>query len=131
MRLVAGVSTFLVCASPSAEAQGVPTQDNAGLGQLFSILSQLGEDMEAQQNQLGTARSLSSVQADQLRVLEAMSAALSGPGLDVRALEGNADFPVGDVYPVTSSHPMDSRLFGEGRETIEMMIVRVAIAVAT
>ena len=126
MRLVAGVSTFLVCASPSAEAQGVPTQDNAGLGQLFSILSHLGEDIETQQNQLGTARSLSSVQADQLRVLEAMSAALSGPGLDVRALEGNADFPVGDVYPVTSSHPMDSRLFGEGRETIEMMIVRVA-----
>ena len=80
MRLVAGVSTFLVCASPSAEAQGVPTQDNAGLGQLFSILSQLGEDMEAQQSHLGTARSLSSVQADQLRVLEAMSAALSMSG---------------------------------------------------
>ncbi len=126
MKLAIGFSALLVCAAPSAQAQGVPTQDNAGLAQLFSILSQLGKDMDAQRDQHDTASSLSSVQGDQLRVLEAMSAALTGPGLDVRALEGNADFPAGEVYPVTPSHPMDSRLFGEGRETIEMMIVRVA-----
>ncbi|WP_156505772.1 lytic transglycosylase domain-containing protein, partial [Sulfitobacter sp. HI0054] len=66
------------------------------------------------------------VQADQLRVLEEMTAAITGPGFDIRALEGNADFGVAAVYPNTDPSPMNSRLFGEGRETVEMMIVEVA-----
>ena len=115
----------LVLGSPM-HGQGVPTQDNAGVGQLVALLSRLGEDAETQDTKRATGTSLAGVQADQLRVLEAMSAALTGPGLDIRALEGNADFPASEVYPVVSDHPMDSRLFGEGRETIEMMIVRVA-----
>ncbi|MGZ2260098.1 lytic transglycosylase domain-containing protein [Roseobacter sp. A03A-229] len=126
MKPAASLIAILVCSAPLAHAQGVPTQDNAGLGQLFTILSKLGDDMVTQRDQLNTGEILSSVQSDQLRVLEAMSTALIGPGLDIRALEGNADFPAGDVYPVAADHPMDSRLFGEGRETIEMMIVRVA-----
>ena len=109
-----------------AQAQGVPTQDNAGIGQLAALLSRLGKDREAQAAQHSTGTSLSVVQAEQLRVLEAMSAALTGPGLDIRALEGNADFPADTVYPAVSDHPMDNRLFGEGRETVEMMIVRIA-----
>ena len=107
-------------------AQGVPTQDNTGIGQLVALLSRLGEDRLAQTAQRSTGSSLAAVQDDQLRVLEAMSAALTSPGLDIRALEGNADFPADTVYPAVSDHPMDSRLFGEGRETVEMMIVRVA-----
>lgn len=115
----------LVLGSPM-HGQGVPTQDNMRNGQLVALLSRLGEDTEAQNDQRATGISLAAVQADQLRVLEAMSAALTGPGLDFRALEGNADFPARKVYPVVSDHPMDGRLFGEARETIEMMIVRVA-----
>ncbi len=115
----------LVLGSPM-HGQGVPTQDNTGVGQLVALLSRLGEDAETQDTKRATGTSVAGVQADQLRVLEAMSAALTGPGLDIRVLEGNADFPASEVYPVVSDHPMDSRLFGEGRETIEMMIVRVA-----
>ena len=127
MKLVISISTLLLCSDPTlVRAQGVPTQDNAGLGQLISVLSQLKEDMDNQRAQLGTGDTLSAVQSDQLRVLDAMSAALTGPGLDIRALEGNADFPASEVYPITSNTPMDHRLFGEGRETVEMMIVRVA-----
>jgi hypothetical protein len=62
----------------------------------------------------------------QLRTLEAISAAITGPGFDIRALEGNADFGVAEVYPITDTIPMNARLFGEGRETVEMMIVQVA-----
>lgn len=112
-------------ASP-AQGQGVPVRDNAGLSQLSLLLSSLGEDLQTQRDQLGTGQTLSSVQVDQLRALDAISAALTGPGLDIRALEGNADFPAAEIYPIASNHPMDSRLFGETRETVELMIVRVA-----
>ncbi|MCG7521908.1 lytic transglycosylase domain-containing protein [Ruegeria sp. Ofav3-42] len=120
---------LIVLATHSAspvQGQGVPVQDNAGLGQLSLLLSGLGKDLQAQRDQLGTGRTLSSVQADQLRALDGISATLTGPGLDIRALEGNADFPADEIYPAVSTHPMDNRLFGETRETIEMMIVRVA-----
>ncbi|MDP5218822.1 lytic transglycosylase domain-containing protein [Ruegeria sp. 2205SS24-7] len=126
MKPFAGVIAFLTYSTTLAQAQGVPTQDTAGLGQLVARLSKLGEDLTAQRDQFGIGTSLSSVQADQLHMLERMSGSVSGPGLDIRALEGNADFPAGDLYPTTSIHPMDSRLFGEGRDTVEMMIVRVA-----
>lgn len=111
---------------PRVQGQGVPTQDTTSVGQLIALLSQLSKDSETQDTKRATGTSLAAVKADQHRVLEAMSAALTGPGLDIRALEGNADFPARDIYPAVSDHPMDNRLFGEARETIEMMIVRVA-----
>ncbi|WP_037317510.1 lytic transglycosylase domain-containing protein [Ruegeria halocynthiae] len=126
MRSAALLTLCLACAAQSGHGQGVPVQDTAGLGQLGALLSKLSDDFETQGDHMETGRTLSSVQADQLRVLEAMSAALSGPGLDILALEGNADFPAEEVYPAASNHPMDSRLFGDGRETVERMIVRVA-----
>ncbi|WP_373281694.1 lytic transglycosylase domain-containing protein [Litoreibacter roseus] len=82
--------------------------------------------MKTQDNKSDTGGRLSAVQSDQLDVLDAMSVALSGPGLDIRALEGHTDFPAGAIYPTADTHPMDSRLFGEARETIEMMMVKVA-----
>ena len=114
------------CTGALVSAQGVPTHDNTSIGRLATLLSRLNEDMNTQRDHLGTGKTLASVQADQLRVLEAMSAALTGPGLNLQSLEGNADFPAGDIYPSTSNHPMDGRLFGEGRETVEMMIVQVS-----
>ncbi|MEM8993133.1 MAG: lytic transglycosylase domain-containing protein, partial [Pseudomonadota bacterium] len=56
----------LVLGSP-AHGQGVPTQDNMRNGQLVALLSRLGEDTEAQNDQRATGISLAAVQADQLR----------------------------------------------------------------
>lgn len=109
-----------------ALAQGVPTQDNSAVGRAITRVTALAQDLDVQQDKGLTESSLSDVQADQLRVLKGMTAAITGPGFDIRALEGNADFEVAAVYPNTDPNPMNSRLFGEGRETVEMMIVEVA-----
>ncbi|WP_417728478.1 transglycosylase SLT domain-containing protein [Roseovarius sp.] len=109
-----------------ALAQGVPTQDNSAIGRAIARVTALAEDLGVQQDKDRTESTLADVQADQLRVLEEMTAAITGPGFDIRALEGNADFGVAAVYPNTDASPMNSRLFGEGRETVEMMIVEVA-----
>jgi len=110
----------------TATAQGVPTHDNSAIGQTIARVAALLEDLGTQQQKDETEVSISDVQADQLRTLDAISAAMTGPGFNIRSLEGNADFGVAAVYPNTDNHPMDSRLFGEGRQTVEMMIVRVA-----
>jgi len=110
-------------------AQGVPTQDNAAIGQTIARVTALVQDLGTQGDKDAERSSIADVQADQLRTLEAISAAMSGPGFAISALEGNADFGVASVYPNTDTSPMNSRLFGEGRETVEMMIVRVALKV--
>ncbi|ETX13517.1 lytic transglycosylase [Roseivivax halodurans JCM 10272] len=115
----------LAVGSP-ALAQGVPTRDSSGIGHLTTLLLHLGDDREVQEAQRRTATSLIAIETEQLRTLTAMSAALTGPGFDVRTFEEHSDAPADVVYPATDNHPMDSRLFGEARETIEMMIVRVA-----
>jgi hypothetical protein len=109
-----------------ALAQGVPTQDNSAIGRAIARVTALAEDLGVQQDKDRTETTLADVRADQLRVLEEMTAAITGSGFDIRALEGNADFGVAAVYPNTDPSPMNSRLFGEGRETVEMMIVEVA-----
>ncbi len=111
---------------PWGFAQGVPTQDNAAIGQTIARVTALVQDLGTQGDKEAERSSIADVQADQLRTLEAISAAMTGPGFDISALEGNADFGVASVYPNTDTSPMNSRLFGEGRETVEMMIVRVA-----
>lgn len=120
------ISTALGCVPCGTVAQGVPIQDNAGFGQLAAILGQFGKDGEVQHETLSVEEQLAEVQAEQLSVLEEITSAITGTGFSIEALESNADFPASTIYPATSNHPMDSRLFGEGRETIEMMIVQVA-----
>ena len=120
----AGISLLL--STSSVLAQGVPTQDNAAIGQTIARVTALVGDLGVQSDKDTDRATLAEIQAEQLRTLEAISAAIIGPGFDISALEGNADFGVAAVYPNTDTSPMNSRLFGEGRETVEMMIVRVA-----
>ena len=120
------IISLLAWQTGTAVAQGVPTLDNTALGRLIAVLNQFGEDAGVQRETGSTAERLASVQRDQLRVLESMTAAMTDAGFDVASLESHGEFPATAVYSTDSSDPMDSRLFGEGRETIEMMIVRVA-----
>ncbi|MCI5039134.1 MAG: lytic transglycosylase domain-containing protein, partial [Donghicola eburneus] len=108
----------LSCTPSIGFAQGVPTQDNSGIGRLVTILGSLGEDMSIQRETASTQDQLAEVQAEQLRLLEEMTATMTGSGFDVASLETGGSFPASSIYPAFSNHPMDARLFGEGRETI-------------
>jgi Transglycosylase SLT domain len=116
---------FCVMAS-TAVGQGVPTLDVTAVGRAAEIVRQLVRDFSVQTEKEETETTLAELHAEQLRALEEITAAITGPGFNIRALEGNADFGAAQVYPPVSNNPMDPRLFGEGRETIEMMIVQVA-----
>lgn len=126
-RLVVTSAGFCLCLHTGfTAAQGVPTQDNAAIGQTIARVAALGKDLTVQSEKDSLETSLAEVQDEQLKTLEAITAAITGPGFDIRALEGNADFGVASVYPNTDTSPMNNRLFGEGRQTVEMMIVQVA-----
>ena len=99
MSRAAIISVGLCLGALPAHAQGVPTQDNSAIGRAIARVTALAEDLGVQQDKDRTESTLSEVQADQLRVLEEMTAAITGPGFDIRALEGNADFGVAAVYP--------------------------------
>nr|WP_255596878.1 lytic transglycosylase domain-containing protein [Cognatishimia sp. MH4019] len=109
-----------------ALSQGVPTQDNIAISRLFAHLEMWAKDNAVQVDKKSTAEALAKIQSDQLKALASITSATSGPSLNITQLEADPDAPVNSVYPTPNSHPMDSRLFGEGRETVEMMIVRVA-----
>ena len=113
--------------APAAEAQGVPTADGSILAQATARLEAMGADL-AVQEEAGKARlEMAAVEAEQLRVLDDMAVALSGGGhVAPGGLEGGGPLGAAAVYPVEASGPMDARLFGEGRETVERMIVQVA-----
>ena len=60
-------------------AQGVPTQDNSAIGRAIARVTALAEDLGVQQDKDRTESTLADVQVDQLRVLEEMTAAITGP----------------------------------------------------
>ena len=127
MRLSRHISALVLSTLPVlAFAQGVPTTDRTAIARNVSIFDSLLEDLGVQNDIDGVGATIEELEADQLRVLDEMAAAITGPGFNIAALEGNADFGTDQIYPVVSNHPMDARLFGEGRETVEMMIVQVA-----
>ncbi|MEM6943659.1 MAG: lytic transglycosylase domain-containing protein [Pseudomonadota bacterium] len=109
-------------------AQGVPTHDAMAIVQGSQKLRHLAEDAGRQDAALGAHRRLSEIAAEQLRTLEALSASLGGGGQSVSRLEaGGAGVPAASaVYRIDDDAPMDRRLFGEPRQTIEAMIVEVA-----
>ncbi|MGH1355984.1 MAG: lytic transglycosylase domain-containing protein [Thalassovita sp.] len=109
-----------------ASAQGVPTADGTVIAQARAKAAALLQDLEVQRETLGLNQSLADIEAEQLTTLEAMTEAITGPGYNMTALEGGGDLGASTVYPVDPNTPMDARLFGEGRETIERMIVQVA-----
>ena len=90
MRRMALMISISTCVGLPLAAQGVPTQDIIGIGRLSALLANLSKDLNTQKTHLATGETLASIQADQLRVLDAMSTALTGPSLDIQSLEGNA-----------------------------------------
>ncbi|KIC08827.1 lytic transglycosylase [Leisingera sp. ANG-M1] len=108
-------------------AQGVPVFDRTVVDRQIAKVSALVEDLRVQNESLLVRQSLADVQANQLSVLEEMTAAMTGPGFNVSALETSSTIGADTVYPVASTGQMDKRLFGDARETVERMIAQVAL----
>ena len=130
--LALGAGTGLVplaggALAPEAAAQGVPVADGSALGQVVARLEALASDLGVQEERGAARADMAVVEAEQLAVLDRMTAALQGGGYAPPAdLEGSGPLGAAAVYPQGPTGPMDARLFGEGRETVEAMIVQVA-----
>ena len=111
-----------------AGAQGVPTQDGGVLAQAVARLDGMARDLVVQDDVSDARRELTDVGAEQLAVLDRMDGVLAGRAgyAPPAGLEGAGPTGSDAVYPQGPAGPMDTRLFGEGRETVEMMIVQVA-----
>ncbi|MDN5788685.1 lytic transglycosylase domain-containing protein, partial [Pseudorhodobacter sp.] len=109
-----------------AVAQGVPVIDGAGLAKQIAKLAQQAKDFGVQQDKADTRNTLAEIESEQLATLEKMTAAISGPGYDIAAMESSGDLGANKVYPATPTGSLDARLFGDARETVERMIAQVA-----
>lgn len=108
-------------------ANGVPVIDSRALGERISRLSQMLRDLGIQGEKSTNREEQNRIEDEQVAALEAMLESMSAP-TDLSELEsGWGDVPGADeVYPVDEDDPMVDRLFGDGRETIEMMIIKTA-----
>ena len=75
---------------------------------------------------LTTRQSLADVQADQLSTLDEMTTAMTGSGYNANALETDAGIGANVIYPAVDNSPMDARLFGDARQTVEVMIAKLS-----
>lgn len=105
--------------------------DGSALGQVVARLSALGSDLGIQEERNAARADMATVEAEQLAVLDRMTAALGGgSGAGAYAppadLEGSGPLGAAAVYPPGPGGPMDERLFGEGRQDVESMIVQVS-----
>jgi len=110
----------------SLSAQGVPTFDRVVISQQIAKATALVEDLQVQRDSLATRQSLADVQAEQLSTLNEMTAAMTGLGYNATALETDAVIGANVIYPAIDTSPMDARLFGDARQTVEVMIAQVA-----
>lgn len=128
MRTSAPYLAVLVTASLSntvASAQGVPVSNPTGIAQLLRQVEVMGQDLSVQTQQQTVKQSIADIEQEQLDVLERLTEALHGRA-NLAPLDGGGWGPAKAAAYPSSMGPMDARLFGDGRETVEMMIVQVA-----
>lgn len=124
-RIICAVVTAFLCSG--ASAQGVPEVDVSSLVQLKLML----EGAHAQQGQSvatseGMTQQLGS-RADQITSLQNTINALRGTSGMTGSLEGLDGMLASNVYAIDDNNPFAGRLFGDTRETIEMMIAETAV----
>lgn len=125
MPLVASAAWLVLTASLGV-AQGVPVIDGAGLAKQIAKLGEQAKDFGVQRDKDATRKTMAEIEAKQLATLEKMTGAMSGPGYTAAAMESGGPLGAKTVYPTVASGPVDSRLFGDARETVERMIAQVA-----
>lgn len=124
--LLPSIATCLVLAAPMVTAQGVPVIDGAGLAKQIAKLAEQAKDFGLQTDKSAARNTMAEIEAEQLATLERMTGAITGPGYSVAAMEGGGALGAKTVYPPVASGPVDNRLFGDARETVERMIAQVA-----
>ena len=111
----------------SVAAQGVPAFDTTSFAEFQALLggqktlsTQDGATNEQLNEQLGTRSS-------QILALQDAINALRGQSGFTADLDGLDGVIAGDVYAIDDNNPYASRLFGDTRETIELMIAETAV----
>lgn len=107
-------------------ATGVPVLDGSVLSQELAKTLAMLTDFAEQTTKLEVNTQKTVLADQQLAAMEKTLDSVSGVGFQPAPLEQDGEIGAPAVYPPTSNHPMDARLFGEGRETVERMIVQVA-----
>lgn len=123
--ILSSTAWAILIASP-ALSQGVPGIDGVSLSKQVAKLAEQAKDFGVQQDKDSTRKTIADIEAAQLAALEQMTGAITGPGYNVGAMEGGSALGASSVYPAVPSGPVDSRLFGDARETVERMIAQVA-----
>lgn len=131
MRISTGIVAVsllaLVSAAPqSSHAQGVPVSSKSQLQQHILKLQKMIDDFGQQEALLSERKSLAQIETDQLALLEQVTKATSSGQLDLTNLEGNDETGAEQVYPTVTSTAVDNRLFGDTRQSLEMMIAQVS-----
>lgn len=118
-----GISVALwLTSAPLALAQGVPDVDAGQFveshANLLTWLLSYDETKETNEKHDDTILT----RADQIADLEKSISLLTGTSGSVAGLETLSGFEAGSVYSIDDNNPQAGRLFGDARETIEMMI---------
>ena len=123
-------------AAPQAGAQGVPTFDLRLFGQRQAMLDQTDRDLALQQDRLTRQEELAEIERQQLASLEGLMDAMSLGSGDVagtisgledgRGTTGGVETAAASLYAPEDPNPAAARMFGDAREGIEELIIRVA-----
>lgn len=110
-----------------ASAQGVPEIDVSAIAQLRAMV--LGARDEHVQELAKTAEleTLLGTRQDQIAALQETIDMLRGTSGFTTGLESLGGMAASDVYAIDDNNPFAGRLFGDTRETIELMIAETAV----
>lgn len=119
--------------STAAVAQGVPVVDPAKIAKEAEITAQMEADLELQRRKDDEARKQLDAEQRQREELESVKEGMTLPngGADTYAMvselegEAGAADAAGSAYRAENSAAAE-RLFGEGRESVEQIIIRAA-----
>ena len=119
--------------STAAVAQGVPVVDPAKIAKEAEITAQMEADLELQRRKDDEARKQLDAEQRQREELESVKEGMTLPngGADTSAMvselegEAGAADAAGTAYRAENSAAAE-RLFGEGRESVEQIIIRAA-----
>lgn len=126
-RGVAAPALVAVLWTSASAAQDVPEVDLSAIGQMQMIVSEeAAKTTQAERTNEELTRQLGS-RADQIAALQDTINSLRGHSGATASLEGMAGLDAGTVYSIDDNNPYAARLFGDARETIELMIAETAV----
>ncbi len=131
LRRLPPLLAFAALACP-AWAQGVPTFDAQDFARTAALIAQRDKDLALQRDMLTRKEELAEIERQQLEALNDLVEATSLGGTDVSGTIDGLEAGKGPetaaaaLYGTDDGNPAATRMFGDAREGIEELIIRVA-----